>query len=98
MIRRAGPGLPPVPASVHPTFHPCGTRRVPVLSCVRMDHAIFHPWVREQALAAANEIRDSAATAVVGLMIYVWASRTLQSNALAKAVIGTDRVAACEAG
>ena len=71
-------------------------------------HAAFNtanalgPWLGGMAITAGFGWTSTgyvgAATAVVGLMIYVWASRTLQSNALAKAVIGTDRVAACEAG
>lgn len=71
-------------------------------------HAAFNtanalgPWLGGMAITAGYGWTSTgyvgAATAVAGLMIYVWASRTLRAAACLKSASGADAVAACEAG
>ena len=71
-------------------------------------HAAFNtanalgPWLGGMAITAGFGWTSTgyvgAATAVVGLLIYVWAGRTLQATARAKDAVAQDVVEACEPG
>ena len=71
-------------------------------------HAAFNtanalgPWLGGMAITAGFGWTSTgyvgAATAVVGLLIYAWASRTQHATARANIVVGHHDVAACETG